>query len=38
MQPDFQEKFTIDRITWEAMKSAGKDQKEIWGGRMCNRL
>jgi len=38
MQPDFQEKFTIDRISWKAMKSAGKDQKEIWGGRICNRL
>ncbi|KAL7472345.1 hypothetical protein ACHAXS_012666 [Conticribra weissflogii] len=38
MQPDFQEKFTVDRISWEAMKTAGKDQKEIWGGRSCSRL
>jgi len=37
-QPDFQKRFTIDRISWEAMKKAGKDQTEIWGERVSNNL
>lgn len=37
-QPDFQQKFSIDRISWESMKKAGKDQKEIWGDRVNNKM
>ncbi|KAL7517041.1 hypothetical protein ACHAWX_001999 [Stephanocyclus meneghinianus] len=37
-QPGFQERFGIDRIGWEAMKKAGKDQKQIWGDRIHNNL
>ena len=37
-QPGFQDSFSIDRSTWETMKKAGKDQKEIWGSRIHNVL
>lgn len=37
-QPNFQEKFSIDRITWESMKKLGKDQQDIWGDRIHNKI
>ena len=35
-QDGFQKQFSIDRVSWEAMKKAGKDQSEIWGELMYN--
>ncbi|KAL7443623.1 hypothetical protein ACHAXM_009062 [Skeletonema potamos] len=35
-QDGFQKQFSVDRVSWEAMKKAGKDQSEIWGERMYN--
>jgi actin-related protein len=35
-QDGFQKQFSIDRVSWEAMKKAGKDQSGIWGERMNN--
>ena len=35
-QNGFQKQYSIDRVTWEAMKKTGKDQEEIWGDRMYN--
>lgn len=35
-QSGFQKQYSIDRVTWEAMKKTGKDQEEIWGDRMYN--
>lgn len=32
----FQEDFSVDRLSWEAMKKAGKTQQEIWGKKMYN--
>ncbi|KAL3808669.1 hypothetical protein ACHAXA_001241 [Cyclostephanos tholiformis] len=33
----FQDRFSIDRLSWEAMKKAGKNQTEIWGS-MCTNI
>ncbi|KAL9180196.1 hypothetical protein ACHAXT_008166 [Thalassiosira profunda] len=33
-RPGFQERFSVDRLSWESLKKAGKDQQEIWGKRM----
>ena len=33
-QDGFQRQFSIDRLSWEALKKAGKNQSEIWGDRM----
>ncbi|KAL7498086.1 hypothetical protein ACHAWT_009848 [Skeletonema menzelii] len=33
-QDGFQRQCSIDRVSWEAMKKAGKNQSEIWGDRM----
>ena len=35
-QDEFQKHYSIDRVSWEAKKKAGKDQAEIWGERMYN--
>ncbi|KAL7447728.1 hypothetical protein ACHAWC_000057, partial [Mediolabrus comicus] len=32
----FQKQYSVDRVTWEALKKTGKDQEEIWGDRMYN--
>jgi hypothetical protein len=36
-RPDFQEKFSIDRISWETMKKKGADQQSIWGNCIYNK-
>ena len=33
-QDGFEKQFSIDRLSWEAMKKDGKNQSEIWGDRM----
>lgn len=33
-QDGFRKQYSLDRISWEAMKKAGKDQAEIWGERI----
>ena len=33
-QPGFQERFSVDRISWESMKKAGMNQQNIWGNKM----
>ena len=33
-QDGFQKQFSIDRLSYEAKKKAGKNQSEIWGDRM----
>ena len=30
----FQQRFSVDRLSWEAMKKNGKNQKEIWGNKV----
>ena len=32
----FQER--VDRLSWEAMKKSGKNQKEIWGSKVYKNL
>jgi hypothetical protein len=36
-RPDFREKLSIDRVSWESMKKAGADQQDIWGDRIYNK-
>lgn len=33
-QPDFQERFSVDRLSWESMKKMGMTQQEIWDKTM----
>merc|ERR1712194_25806 len=33
-QPGFQERFSVDRLSWEAMKKMGMTQQEIWDKKM----
>ena len=33
-RPGFQDQFSVDRVRWETMKKAGKNQHEIWGNKM----
>lgn len=33
-QPGFQERHSVDRLSWEAMKKMGMTQQEIWGKKM----
>jgi len=30
----FQERFSVDRLSWEGLKKSGKNQKEIWGNKV----
>jgi hypothetical protein len=34
----FQQQFSVDRLSWEAMKKSGKNQKEIWGSKVYKNL
>jgi len=35
-QPGFQERFSVDRMSWESMKQGGMNQQDIWNKRMFN--
>jgi len=35
-QPGFQERYSVDRLSWAAMKKMGKSQEEIWGKKIYN--
>jgi len=37
-QPGFQERYSVDRLSWTAMKKMGKSQEEIWGKKIYNSI
>ncbi|KAL7533877.1 hypothetical protein ACHAXR_005506 [Thalassiosira sp. AJA248-18] len=37
-QAGFQERYSVDRLSWETMKKAGKNQNDIWGKKIYNAI